>query len=61
MSDNLKSYNANTGLKAAGQVIGFTKEQLQEYLKCVEDPIYFINNYCCDWWLFLLDAFYFNN
>ena len=46
MSDNLKSYNANTGLKAAGQVIGFTKEQLQEYLKCVEDPIYFINNYC---------------
>lgn len=46
MNDNLKSYNANAGLKAAGQVIGFTKEQLQEYLKCAEDPVYFINNYC---------------
>jgi len=46
MNDNLKSYNSNAGLKAAGQVIGFTKEQLQEYLKCAEDPIYFINNYC---------------
>lgn len=46
MSDKLKSYNSNAGLKAAGQVIGFTKEQLQEYLKCAEDPIYFINNYC---------------
>ena len=46
MSDNLKSYNSNSGLKAAGQVIGFTREQLQEYVKCAEDPIYFINNYC---------------
>jgi len=46
MSDSLKSYNSNSGLKAAGQVIGFTKEQLEEYLKCAEDPIYFINNYC---------------
>ena len=46
MSDDLKSYNNNAGLKAAGQVIGFTKEQLQEYLKCAEDPVYFINNYC---------------
>ena len=46
MSDNLKSYNSNSGLKAASQVIGFTKEQLQEYLKCAEDPIYFIDNYC---------------
>jgi hypothetical protein len=46
MNDNLKSYNSNAGLKAAGQIIGFTKEQLQEYLKCAEDPIYFINNYC---------------
>jgi hypothetical protein len=46
MSDNLKSYNSNSGLKAAGQVIGFSKEQLHEYLKCAEDPIYFIDNYC---------------
>ena len=46
MTDNLKSYNANAGLKAAGQVIGFSREQLQEYVKCADDPIYFINNYC---------------
>jgi len=46
MTENLKSYNSNSGLKAAGQIIGFSKEQLQEYLKCAEDPIYFINNYC---------------
>ena len=45
MSD-LKFYNSNSNLKAAGQNIGYTKEQLEEYLKCAEDPIYFINNYC---------------
>jgi hypothetical protein len=45
MSD-LKFYNSNSNLKAAGQSIGYTKEQLEEYLKCAEDPIYFINNYC---------------
>lgn len=46
MNDNLKFYNSNSNLKAAGQQIGFTQEQLEEYLKCAEDPIYFINNYC---------------
>lgn len=45
MSD-LKFYNSNSNLKAAGQELGYTKEQLEEYLKCAEDPIYFINNYC---------------
>ena len=42
----LKFYNSNSNLKAAGQNIGYTKEQLEEYLKCAEDPIYFITNYC---------------
>lgn len=42
----LKFYNSNSNLKAAGQDIGYTKEQLEEYLKCAEDPIYFITNYC---------------
>lgn len=42
----LKFYNSNSNLKAAGQEIGYTKEQLEEYLKCAEDPIYFITNYC---------------
>ena len=46
MSDELKFYNSNSNLKAAGQQISFTQEQLQEYVKCAEDPVYFINNYC---------------
>lgn len=46
MSDELKYYNSNSNLKAAGQRIPFTQEQLNEWLKCAEDPIYFINNYC---------------
>ena len=46
MSDELKYYNSNSNLKAAGQAISFTQEQLEEYVKCAEDPIYFISNYC---------------
>lgn len=39
-------YNANSMLKASGINIPFTEEQIQEYIKCQSDPIYFINNYC---------------
>jgi len=39
-------YNANTQLKAAGVKIPFTEEQVKEYLKCKDDPIYFIETYC---------------
>ena len=39
-------YNANSNLKAAGVSIPFTQEQVTEYLKCKDDPIYFIENYC---------------
>ena len=46
MSDNIKFYNSNSLLKAAAQKISFTEEQVQEYFKCAEDPIYFIENYC---------------
>jgi hypothetical protein len=46
MSDELKYYNSNSNLKAADQSISFTQEQLEEYVKCAEDPIYFISNYC---------------
>lgn len=42
----VKSYLGNANLKAAGVQLGFTKEQLQEYVKCADDPVYFINNYC---------------
>ena len=41
-----KVYNANSNLKAAGVTIPFTEEQVQEWLKCSKDPIYFIENYC---------------
>lgn len=38
-------YNKNNNLKAAGVQIPFTPEQVQEYIKCSQDPIYFIENY----------------
>lgn len=46
MSNDLKFYNSNSNLKSAGQVINFTEDNLKEYLKCAEDPVYFIENYC---------------
>lgn len=45
-TDKLKYYNSNANLKGAGQTIQFSEENVREYLKCAEDPIYFINNYC---------------
>lgn len=38
-------YLGNQNLKAAGVEIQFTKEQVEEYMKCAKDPIYFIKNY----------------
>lgn len=38
-------YNNNAHLKAAGVQVSFTEEQVQEYVKCSQDPIYFIKNY----------------
>jgi len=42
----LKVYNNNSNLKGAGQNISYTEDQVKEYLKCAEDPVYFINTYC---------------
>lgn len=39
-------YNSNSNLKAAGVQVEFTPENVQEYIKCSQDPIYFIENYC---------------
>jgi hypothetical protein len=39
-------YNSTGTVKAAGVKIQFTPEQVQEYIKCSQDPIYFIDNYC---------------
>ena len=39
-------YNANPNLKAIGVSVEFTSEQVQEYIKCKNDYIYFIETYC---------------
>jgi len=39
-------YNANPNLKAIGVTVNFTPEQIQEYIKCKTDYIYFIETYC---------------
>ena len=41
-----KSYLGNSNLKASGVPLNFTKDEIEEYLKCADDPIYFIENYC---------------
>ena len=38
-------YRDNPNLKRANVQIQFTKEQVQEYAKCMEDPVYFTENY----------------
>lgn len=39
-------YNKNPLLKKTGTTLSYTKEQVEELVKCKEDPIYFIENYC---------------
>lgn len=41
-----KIYNSNINLKAAGVQVQFTPEQVEEYIKCSKDPLYFIEKYC---------------
>ena len=43
--NNNKSYLGNPNLKGPGVKIEFTKEQVEEYVKCANDPIYFTKNY----------------
>ena len=45
MSEVEESYRANPLLKKCGVQINFTQEQIEEYLKCAQDPIYFVENY----------------
>ena len=40
------SYNGNSLLKPIGFEMQYTSEQVREIMKCKEDPIYFIENYC---------------
>jgi len=46
MSDEKTSYHGNPNLKNIGHQHSFTQHQLEEYVKCKKDPIYFIENYC---------------
>ena len=39
------AYLGNPNLKKVGTAINFTQHQVQEYLKCKEDPVYFARNY----------------
>lgn len=41
-----KTYLGNANLKAIGVELEFTEDQIQEYIKCAKDPIYFIESYC---------------
>lgn len=41
----LKKYRGTQKLPAAGSIYDYTQEELQEYVKCAKDPIYFIKNY----------------
>jgi len=47
MTDRLDkgAYLGNPNLKAANVPVEFTEEQIGEYLRCSEDPVYFIKNY----------------
>ena len=47
MSDENENggYLGNPLLKKAGEAIEFTSEMLQEYMKCMNDPIYFSEKY----------------
>lgn len=46
MADPQKYYKGRKGLKAAGVKLEFSAAQIQEYIRCQNDPIYFIKNYC---------------
>lgn len=43
--NNAKGYNGNILLKRANQQIEWTEDLVQEWVKCAEDPLYFIKTY----------------
>ena len=40
------SYMGNSNLKPVGYSIDYTPQQVKEIIKCSQDPVYFIENYC---------------
>jgi hypothetical protein len=45
LSNKSNKYLGNANLKAAGVQVNFSPEQIEEYVKCSQDPLYFITNY----------------
>ena len=45
MSENKDSYRDNILLKKVGVQVKYTQEQVEEYLKCAKDPVYFAEHY----------------
>lgn len=45
MSNKSNKYLGNANLKASGVQVNFSPEQIEEYVKCSQDPLYFITNY----------------
>lgn len=43
---NIRYYNRNPNLKGIGVQTDYTLDQMKEYKKCADDPIYFIRTYC---------------
>jgi hypothetical protein len=42
---NIKTYKNIPGLRAAGVDLEYTEEEVQEFIKCMDDPMYFMENY----------------
>lgn len=45
MSDSEIAYRSNPALKKCGIQLNFSQEQVEEYIKCASDPVYFVENY----------------
>lgn len=45
MASNHNGYNGNSQIKREGISVNFTEEQTLEYIRCMNDPIYFAENY----------------
>ena len=46
---NKDSYRDNPLLKKAGVEVKYTQEQVDEYIKCSKDPVYFAAKYIKIW------------
>tara|TARA_B100001093_G_scaffold67260_1_gene57229 strand:- start:6241 stop:7863 length:1623 start_codon:yes stop_codon:yes gene_type:complete len=42
----MSGYLGKSTLKSAETTLQYTKEQLEEYIKCLKNPVYFIDTYC---------------